>query len=136
MVVWEPRIENMPPEELEALQFRSMKTLVYRLYSFSEFYHARMRAANVHPDDIRSLKDVTKLPFMGKKDLRDGYPDKTFAVPRKEVVRYHASSGTTGKRHVATKKYRELDQFPGKVFTSIGLGLNDVIKLATPTGCH
>ena len=97
MVYWEPRIENMSPEDLEALQYRLLKTLVYRLYSFSDFYHRKMKEANVHPDDIRSLEDVRKLPFMTKKDLRDGYPDKIFAVPKKEVVRYHVSSGTTGK---------------------------------------
>jgi phenylacetate-CoA ligase len=72
MACWEPRIENMKPEELKALQYRYLKTLVYRLYSFSEFYHSKMRAASVHPDDINSLEDIRKLPFMSKKDLRDG----------------------------------------------------------------
>ncbi len=137
MVVWEPRIENMPPEELEALQYRSMKTLVYRLYSFSEFYHARMRAANVHPDDIRSMKDVTKLPFMSKKDLREGYPDKCFAVPRQEVVRYHVSSGTTGKPTIVGYTKNDIENWTNSLarsLTSIGLGPHDVIQVSNTYG--
>ncbi|MDD1654162.1 MAG: phenylacetate--CoA ligase, partial [Methanomicrobiales archaeon] len=73
---WEPKIETMPVEDLHRLQYRLLKSLVYRLYSFSEFYHRRMEDAGVHPDDIRVLADVKKLPFMFKRDLRDSYPDK------------------------------------------------------------
>jgi len=60
----------MPREDIRRLQYRLLKTLVYRLYSFSPFYHNRMRSAGVHPDDIRSLEDIRKLPFMVKNDLR------------------------------------------------------------------
>ncbi len=137
MVAWEPRIENMPPEELEALQYRSMKTLVYRLYSFSKFYHDKMKAASVHPDDINSLKDVTKLPFMTKRDLRDGYPDKIFAVPRREVVRYHASSGTTGKPTIVGYTKNDIDNWTNSLarsLVSIGLGPNDVIQVSNTYG--
>ena len=70
MRYWDPRIEEMSKADLQAMQFKLLKTLVYRLYSFSDFYHARMKAENVHPDDVRSLGDITKLPFMYKKDLR------------------------------------------------------------------
>ncbi len=137
MVCWEPRIENMRPEELRALQYRHLKTLVYRLYSFSDFYHAKMRAANVHPDDINGLEDIRKLPFMSKKDLRDGYPDKCFAVPKKEVVRYHASSGTTGKPTIVGYTQKDIDNWAtslARSLTSIGLGSDDVIQVSNTYG--
>ncbi len=137
MSCWEPRIENMRPDELKALQYRHLKTLVNRLYSFSDFYHGKMRAANVHPDDIRSLEDIRKLPFMSKKDLRDGYPDKTFAVPKKEVVRYHASSGTTGKPTIVGYTQKDIDSWAtslARSLTSIGLGSDDVIQVSNTYG--
>jgi phenylacetate-CoA ligase len=137
MVCWEPRIDNMPLEELEALQYRLVKTLAYRLYSFNDFYHAKMRSANVHPDDIRSLEDVRKLPFMGKKDLRDGYPDKIFAVPKKEVVRYHVSSGTTGKPTIVGYTRNDIDNWAtslGRSLSSIGLTSDDVIQVSNTYG--
>jgi phenylacetate-CoA ligase len=127
----------MRPHELKALQYRYLKTLVYRLYSFSDFYHAKMRAANVHPDDIKSLEDIRKLPFMNKKDLRDGYPDKTFAVPKKEVVRYHASSGTTGKPTIVGYTQHDIDSWAtslARSLTSIGLGSDDVIQVSNTYG--
>jgi phenylacetate-CoA ligase len=137
MVCWEPRVENMSPEDLEALQYRLFKTLVYRLYSFSDFYHRKMREENVHPDDVRSLADVRKLPFMTKKDLRDGYPDKIFAVPKKEVVRYHASSGTTGKPTVVGYTMNDINVWTtslARSLTSIGLGTDDVIQVSNTYG--
>jgi phenylacetate-CoA ligase len=137
MACWEPRIENMRPDELRALQYRHLKTLVNRLYSFSEFYHSRMRAANVHPDDIRSLEDIVKLPFMSKKDLRDNYPDKAFAVPKRDVVRYHASSGTTGKPTVVGYTQKDIDSWAtslARSLTSIGLGSDDVIQVSNTYG--
>jgi phenylacetate-CoA ligase len=137
MVYWEPRVENMSPEDLEALQYRLFKTLVYRLYSFSDFYHRKMREKNVHPDDVCSLADVRKLPFMTKKDLRDGYPDKIFAVPKKEVVRYHASSGTTGKPTVVGYTMNDINVWTtslARSLTSIGLGTDDVIQVSNTYG--
>jgi phenylacetate-CoA ligase len=127
----------MPPEELEALQYRLLKTLVYRLYSFNDFYHAKMKEAKVHPDDIRTLQDARKLPFMKKKDLRDGYPDKIFAVPKKEVVRYHASSGTTGKPTIVGYTRNDIENWStslARSLTSIGLGAEDVIQVSNTYG--
>lgn len=130
---WDPRIEEMPLKELKEMQYRSLKTLVYRLYSFSDFYRKRMRESDVHPDDIRSLEDVTKLPFMVKSDLRDNYPDKLFVSPRDEVVRYHASSGTTGKPTVVGYTQQDLDYWTSSLargLTSCGLGRGDVIQVS------
>jgi phenylacetate-CoA ligase len=130
---WDPRIEEMSKTDLQALQFKLLKTLVYRLYSFSDFYHARMKAANVHPDDIRSLEDVRKLPFMYKKDLRDNYPDKLFIGGQEDLVRYHVSSGTTGKPTVVGYTQKDLDNWSTSVaraLTSVGLGRRDVIQVS------
>nr|WP_019177052.1 phenylacetate--CoA ligase [Methanomassiliicoccus luminyensis] len=133
MRYWDPRIEEMSRPELEAMQFKLLKTMVYRLYSFSDFYHARMKAVNVHPDDIRSLADITKLPFMYKKDLRDNYPDKLFVGPQDELVRYHVSSGTTGKPTVVGYTQKDLDNWAESVaraLTSVGLGRKDTIQVS------
>jgi phenylacetate-CoA ligase len=96
MRYFDPRIEEMPPDDIKRLQYRLLKTLVYRLYSFSPFYHDRMRETGVHPDDIQSLEDIRKLPFMYKSDLRDNYPDKIFVATQDDLVRYHVSTGITG----------------------------------------
>lgn len=130
---WDPRIEEMPIEDIKSMQFRLLKTLVYRLYSFSDFYRRRMRENDVHPDDIQSLEDVAKLPFMYKGDLRDNYPDKLFVSPRDEVVRYHASSGTTGKPTVVGYTQNDLDNWTNslaRALTSCGLGRGDVIQVS------
>lgn len=123
----------MPLAELKDTQYRLLKTLVYKLYSFSDFYHGRMKAANVHPDDIRSLADVTKLPFMVKSDLRDHYPDRMFMTAREDVVRFHASSGTTGKPTVVGYTQHDLDNWStslARALTSCGLGRRDTIQVS------
>jgi phenylacetate-CoA ligase len=133
MKSWDPRIEKMPLKELKEMQFISLKTLIYRLYSFSDFYRKRMREADVHPDDIQALEDITKLPFMVKSDLRDNYPDKLFVSPRDEIVRYHASSGTTGKPTVVGYTQQDLDYWTSslaRALTSCNLGRGDVIQVS------
>ncbi len=130
---WNPRFEEMPAPELDRLQYRLLKTLAYRLYAFSPFYHARMRESGVHPDDIRSLEDVQKLPFMFKGDLRDNYPDRLFTVPHEELVRYHVSSGTTGKPTVVGYTEKDIELWTeslARALTSIGLTRGDVIQVS------
>lgn len=133
MKCWDPRIEEMPKEELHRLQYRLLKTLVYKLYSFSDFYHRRMKEQGVHPDDIRTLEDVQKLPFMYKSDLRDHYPDRLFTVPQEELVRYHVSSGTTGKPTVVGYTQRDIENWTNslaRALVSCGLGRGDVIQVS------
>jgi phenylacetate-CoA ligase len=133
MVCWDPRIEEMPQEELKRMQYKLLKSLVYRLYSFSPFYHDRMKEQKVHPDDIRELSDVTKLPFMFKRDLRDGYPDKIFTASQDELVRYHVSSGTTGKPTVVGYTQNDIDLWTtslARALTSAGLGRGDVMQVS------
>ncbi|AGB03495.1 phenylacetate--CoA ligase family protein [Methanoregula formicica] len=133
MALWDPRIEEMPQEDLRKMQYKLLKSLAYRLYSFSPFYHDRMKEQNVHPDDIRELADVKKLPFMFKRDLRDNYPDRIFTATQDELVRYHVSSGTTGKPTVVGYTQKDLDLWTTSLargLTSIGLGRGDVIQVS------
>ncbi|HNQ28913.1 MAG: long-chain-fatty-acid--CoA ligase [Methanoregulaceae archaeon PtaU1.Bin059] len=133
MRAWDPRIEEMPKADLEVMQYRLLKTLVYRLYSFSPFYHRRMEENHVHPDDIRSLGDIRKLPFMYKRDLRDNYPDGLFVSTQEDLVRYHVSSGTTGKPTVVGYTERDLENWTASLargLVSCGLGRGDVIQVS------
>ena len=133
MVCWDPRIEEMPKDELQRMQYKLLKSLVYRLYSFSPFYHDRMKEQKVQPDDIKELSDVKKLPFMFKRDLRDGYPDKIFTASQEDLVRYHVSSGTTGKPTVVGYTQNDIDLWTtslARALTSCGLGRGDVIQVS------
>ena len=133
MKCWDPRIEEMPCEDIRRLQYRLLKMLVYRLYSFSPFYHDRMREAGVHPDDIRTLGDIRKLPFMVKRDLRDNYPDKIFVAGQEDLVRYHVSSGTTGKPTVVGYTQNDLNNWTASLargLVSCGLSRGDVLQVS------
>ena len=133
MMFWDPRVEEMPKEELQKLQYKLLKTLVYRLYSFSPFYHDRMKETGVHPDDIQTLADIRKLPFMYKRDLRDNYPDKIFVAGQEDLVRYHVSSGTTGKPTVVGYTRNDLDNWTTSLargLVSCGLGRGDVLQVS------
>jgi phenylacetate-CoA ligase len=115
------------------MQYKLLKSVVYRLYSFSPFYHDRMKEQKVHPDDIRELADVRKLPFMFKRDLRDNYPDRIFTASQEELVRYHVSSGTTGKPTVVGYTQNDIDLWTtslARALTSAGLGRGDVIQVS------
>ena len=133
MQFWDPRIEEMPKADLQKMQYKLLKSLICRLYSFSPFYHDRMKAQKVHPDDIRELSDIRKLPFMFKKDLRDNYPNRIFTATREELVRYHVSSGTTGKPTVVGYTQKDIDMWSTSIargLTAIGLGRGDVIQVS------
>ncbi len=117
MQFWDPRIEELPKADLQKMQYKLLKNLICRLYSFSPFYHDRMKEQKVHPDDIRELSDVTKLPFMFKQDLRDSYPNKIFTATQEELVRYHVSSGTTGKPTVVGYTQKDIDNWSTSLAT-------------------
>jgi len=103
--------ETLPREELEALQLRRLKSLVERVHANVPFYRNKLDAAGVNPADIRKLSDVSLLPFTEKQDLRNNYPFGLFAVPKDNVVRIHASSGTTGKATVVGYTARDVDNW-------------------------
>ncbi|MEM1578826.1 MAG: phenylacetate--CoA ligase [Archaeoglobaceae archaeon] len=94
---WNPSVERMPQKELKEIQERKLRTLVSNAYEYSPFYKKKFKELGIHPSDIKSLEDISKLPFTRKRDLRDNYPFGMFAVPLSQIVRFHASSGTTGK---------------------------------------
>lgn len=95
-MIW-AKEETMSRNEIEAIQLERLKDTVKRVYEHVPAYRAKMDAAGVKPEDVKSLGDVKNLPFTTKQDMRDNYPYGLFAVPRKELRRIHASSGTTGK---------------------------------------
>ena len=104
-MIW-AREETLPRNEIEELQLQRLKETVARVYDKVPAYRAKMDEAEIRPEDVNSLEDLKRLPFTNKKDLRDNYPFGLFTVPKKELVRIHASSGTTGKPTVVgyTKK--------------------------------
>ncbi len=97
MPIWNQEFETMPRETMSKLQGERLKTLIGRVANTSPFYKKKFAEAGVSEDDINSIDDITKLPFTTKEELRFNYPWGMFTVPLKDVVRIHASSGTTGK---------------------------------------
>ena len=118
---------------LRALQLERLRKIVRHAYDHVEFFRKRMEERGVRPEDIRSLDDIRKLPFSKKVDLRDTYPFGLCAVPMSEVVRLHASSGTTGKPIVVAYTRADLDvwaQVMRRGLSSAGLSCNDIIQIA------
>ena len=107
-MIW-AKEETMPRAEIEALQLERLQETVRRVYEKVQPYRKKMDAAGVKPDDIRTLSDLKRLPFITKQDMRDNYPYGLFAVPRKQLRRIHASSGTTGKPTVVGYTENDLE---------------------------
>jgi phenylacetate-CoA ligase len=112
-------IESASIDEMRELQLQRLKWSVKHAYDNVALYRSSFDAAGVHPNDIESLDDLAKLPFTAKSDLRDSYPFGMFAVPREEVVRVHASSGTTGKPTVVGYTRNDIDAWANVVARSI-----------------
>jgi phenylacetate-CoA ligase len=112
-------IETASRDELAALQLARLKATLEHAYSNVPHYRKTFAAAGVHPGDLRRLEDLARFPLMGKHDLRDNYPFGMFAVPRDQVIRIHASSGTTGKPTVVGYTREDLEIWAGLVARSI-----------------
>jgi len=112
-------IEKASIDELRALQLQRLQKTLAHAYAHSPVYKAKFDAAGVHPDDCKSLADLAKFPFTTKQDLRDNYPFGMFAVPRDQVSRIHASSGTTGKPTVVGYTRADIDTWATVVARSI-----------------
>ena len=112
-------IERASIDELRALQLKRLKATLAHAYAHSPVYRRKFDEAGVHPEDCRGLADLARFPFTLKKDLRDSYPFGMFAVPRDQVSRVHASSGTTGKPTVVGYTRRDIDTWAGVVARSI-----------------
>jgi len=133
MKYWEIEYEAAPPEILESLQTKRLQECVKYVYHNVPFYKKRMDDCHIKPGDIQSLKDIKHLPFTTKEDLRDNYPDKLFAVPRRDIVRFHASSGTTGRPTVVGYTREDLTLWSDMMARTLyagGVNSADTVQIA------
>ena len=134
-----PRREDLDPietasrDEIEALQLERLQWSLSHAYTNVPHYRTAFDAAGVHPDDVKSLSDLSKFPFTTKHDLREHYPFGMFAVPRERIVRVHASSGTTGKPTVVGYTQRDIETWADVVARSMrasGTRSGDMVHIA------
>ena len=132
-MIWNETKECMSRDQMTTLQSARLVKLVDYVYHNVEFYRKKMQAVDLMPGDIKGLEDLTKLPFTTKDDLRDNYPFGLFAVPNSEIVRIHASSGTTGKATVVGYTRHDLDiwsECVARCMTMAGVTKDDIIQIA------
>ncbi len=131
-MIWNEYIECMSRDERANLQSERLRKMVERLYTNVPFYRKKFQEAGISPCDIKGIEDLPKLPFTYKQDLRDNYPFGLFAVPQSEIVRIHASSGTTGKQTVVGYTRKDLDMWSecvARALTSIGVSKKDIVQV-------
>ncbi|MBQ2517000.1 MAG: phenylacetate--CoA ligase [Desulfovibrio sp.] len=132
-MLYDIKNESMPREELKALQLKRLQDVCRRVYATVPFYRKRFDEAGIKPADVRSLEDLKRLPFTVKQDLRNNYPFGTFAVPRDNIARIHASSGTTGQAVVVGYTQYDLDvwaQLMSRCLVASGVKPQDVVHVA------
>lgn len=130
---WQKDAETMPRAQIKELQLKKLQHTVKWCYDRVPYYHKIMEEAKVTPDMIRTLEDVRRLPFTTKADLRDNYPFGLFAVPKKEIVEIHASSGTTGKPIVGGYTRNDMDVWSdcvARIAVASGANENDICQIA------
>lgn len=130
---WQKDIETMARPELEALQLERLKRIVAYVYDRVPFYRKRLDDAGVKPDKIKVLSDIQYIPYTTKDDIRDTYPFGLFAVPQKEIVRIHASSGTTGNPTVVGYTKNDLETWSdcvARLVTAAGATNEDIVQIA------
>ena len=128
-----PEIETASRDYLHAVQSARLIKTVKRCYENIPFYKAKFDEIGLKPEDIHSIDDISKLPFTVKQDLRDHYPFGLFAVPREELVRVHASSGTTGKQTVVGYTRGDIDRWSectARALTAAGATSSDYIHVS------
>ena len=132
-MIWNKEIECMPHIEMRALQSKRLIQLVNHVYNNVAFYRQRMDEMGVKPSDILSIDDIIKLPFTYKADLRDHYPFDLFAVPMKDIVRVHASSGTTGKPTTVGYTAADIENWRevvARCLTQCGISAEDIMQVS------
>ena len=122
-MIWNPEAECMDPEERQELQLKRLQKTVKRAYENVPYYHKRLTEADVFPEDIETLEDISKLPFTTKNDLREAYPFGMFAVPDEEIVEVHTSSGTTGKPVVSGYTKKDLEIWSEVMARALTMGM-------------
>ncbi len=131
--MFNPQAEAMPAQELRRLQGERLRSLVRRAYENVPFYRAKLDAKGVGPGDIRGIEDIARLPFTVKPEFREQYPFGMFAAPRREIVRIHASSGTTGKPTVVGYTRADIDNWAECAARSLACGgatAEDTVQVA------
>jgi phenylacetate-CoA ligase len=132
-MIWDKEFETLPRRELETLQSERLKAVVQRVYDKVPYYKGQMDKAKVKPDHIRGIQDLHKLPFTTKEDLRRNYPFGMFTVPLEDIVRVHASSGTTGKPTVVGYTRKDIDtwaELMARALASAGTHKKDMVHNA------
>jgi phenylacetate-CoA ligase len=133
MQIWDPTFECMYREELEQLQLERLQATLNRVFKTVTCYRRKFNESGINPEDVQSLSDLAKLPFTTKEDLRLNYPYGMFAVPLREVVRIHSSSGTTGKPTVVGYTKNDIKTWSNlvaRLMTAAGVNHDDVVQIA------
>jgi phenylacetate-CoA ligase len=129
--MFEPQLESLSKDGIQSLQTERLIKMVRYAYERVQMYRERFDAIGLKPDDIKSLEDLAKVPFTKKDDLRDHYPYGILAVPREEIVRFHASSGTTGKPTVVGYTRGDLDtwnRLMARTYAAPGVHAGDIVQ--------
>ncbi|MGA1861494.1 phenylacetate--CoA ligase [Deferribacter thermophilus] len=137
MRMWQMSDETMSLSELKQLQLERLQSTINRVHNNVEFYHNLFNKLGITPDKIKSLDDIKYLPFTTKQDLRDNYPYGMFAVPLKDIVRIHSSSGTTGKPTVVGYTKRDLELWKNlvaRIMVAGGVTKEDIVHIAFTYG--
>ncbi len=132
-MIWNDEFETLPREAIESLQLKRLQQTVARVYATVPFYKNALDKLGIKPADIKKLEDLQRLPFTLKQDMRDNYPYGLFAVPLEQIVRIHASSGTTGKPTVVGYTRRDIEtwtELMARSFVAAGANKGDVIHNA------
>ena len=132
-MIWNETKECMSRDEISNLQSARLIKMVDRVYHNVEFYRKKMQHMGIEPGDIKGIEDLNKLPYTTKNDLRDNYPFGLFAIPESEIVRIHASSGTTGKATVVGYSRRDIEiwqECVARVLAMAGIGKKDKIQIS------
>jgi phenylacetate-CoA ligase len=133
MKIWNQEAETLPRQDLEQIQLERLQASINRAYKNVAFYRKRFQELDIRPEDIQSLDDLKRIPFTTKDDLRDNYPYDMLAVPLREVVRLHASSGTTGKPTVCGYTAEDLkvwSELTARVLTAGGVTKDDLVQIS------
>lgn len=132
-MIWNEKIECAPREVMTGIQTERLIATVKRVYHNIPYYRKKMQESGLSPSDIKSVADLPKLPFTTKTDLRDSYPFGSFTVPMSEIVRVHASSGTTGRPTVVGYTRNDIDMWSENVTRALcmaGVHQNDMVQVA------
>lgn len=132
-MIWNEAKECMSRDELEYLQGKRLVKVVDRVYHNVEFYRKKMQAMGIEPGDVNGIEDLHKLPYTTKDDLRDTYPFGLFAIPKSEIIRIHASSGTKGKATVVGYTRKDLEiwsECVARALVQAGVTRDDIIQVA------